>query len=199
MKVLFVLLLFLFRLECFAQDNNSKDSFTYVIATVTGDLNKDNYPDTVIVSQDTADERAPYRLQIYFGQANRKSKLIVSSVKIIEPQYPEGKEGYRTGDRFSDITIKNRVLSINAELLRGHYEHKFRWQKGNFELIGFTEVYSNGQGEMYTTDFNLMTGIRVIKTERYDTDKIVSVIKKKILIRPLPKLQEISPRENEYY
>ncbi len=95
------------------------------------------------------------------------------------------------------MTINKGVLSVNFELLRGHFEHKFRYQNGNFELIGFSSVNSDGQGVMTTTDFNLSTGIRIEKSERYDTDKVLSNRRKKILIRPLPKLQDITRMENE--
>ena len=84
-------------------------------------------------------------------------------------------------------------------MTRGHFTHKYRFQNGNFELIGFSQVYSDGHGIMTTIDYNLSTGIRIEKTERYDTDKVLSNTKKKILIRPLPKLQDITPMENELY
>jgi hypothetical protein len=98
----------------------------------------------------------------------------------------------------TEVTIQNGVLSVKFELLRGHFEHKFRFQNGNFELIGFSEVYCDWQ-VMTTTYFNLSTGIRIEKLEHYDTDKILSSKKKKILIRPLPKLQDVIPMENELY
>ncbi|MFD2920932.1 hypothetical protein ACFS6H_14505 [Terrimonas rubra] len=83
--------------------------------------------------------------------------------------------------------------------MRGHFEHTFRFRNGNFELIGFSMVNANGIGEMTTTDFNLSTGIRAEKTERSDNGKILSNTRKKIWIRPLPKLQDLVPMENEFY
>jgi len=166
---------------------------------VEGDLNKDSLIDKVVITQDTLNENAPYRLQVFFKERNGNSKLIVSSTKIIEPQYPDGRDAYRTGNGFSNVTIKNGVLSVNFQLLRGYYEHKFRFQNKNFELIGFSMVYSDGNSEMTTTDFNLSTGTRIETTERYDTGKVLSKTKKKILIRPLPKLQDVVPMEKELY
>ena len=49
---------------------------------------------------------------------------------------------------------------------------------------------------MTTIDFNLSTGIRIEKLERYDTDKLLSYKKKKVLIRPLPKLQDIKAMDD---
>ena len=196
----FILTIFvLLQLGSFAQTDMTSYNFGHKIMEISGDLNKDNLLDKVIVTQDTLNENAPYRLQVFFKEPNGQFKLIATSTKIIEPQYPDGRDGYRTGNGFSDVTIKNGVLSVNFELLRGHFEHKFRHQNGNFELIGFSKVYSDGLGVMYFTDFNLSTGIRIEKSERYDTDKVLSNTKKKILIRPLPKLQDITPMENELY
>jgi hypothetical protein len=199
MKQISLIIFILFQLKCFSQPDSTTYHFDHKIMEVEGDLNKDNFPDKVIVTQDTLNEKAPYRLQVFFKESNEQFKLIVTSTKIIEPQYPEGRKGYISGNGFSDVIIKKGVLSVNFELLRGHFEHKFRFQNGNFELIGFSEVYSDGLGVMKTTDFNLSTGIRIEKSERYDTEKVLSNTKKKILIRPLPKLQDIKPMENELY
>ncbi len=199
MKQTVLTIFLLLQLDNFAQTDVTNYNFNHIVMEVKGDLNKDNLADKVIVTQDTLNENAPYRLQIFFKEPSGQLKLIVSSTKLIEPQYPNGREGYSTGNSFSGITIKSGVLSVNFELLRGHFEHKFRFQNNNFELIGFSEGYSNGQGVMTTTDFNLSTGIRIEKSERYDRDKVLSNSKKKILIRPLPKLQVITPMENDLY
>lgn len=198
MKQLILTIFILLQLDSFAQTDTTNYKFDHKVKEVIGDLNKDSLPDKVIVTQDTLNENAPYRLQVFFKEPNGQFKLIVTTTKIIEPQYPDGRDGYRTDD-FSDVTINKGVLSIYFQLLRGHCEHKFRYQNGNFELIGFSEAYSDGQGVMSTNDFNLSTGIRIEKSERYDIDKILSYKKKKILIRPLPKLQDITPFENELY
>jgi len=189
----------LFQLDSFAQTGTVNYNFDHNIMEVSGDLNKDSLSDKVIVTQDTLNKNAPYKLQIFFKEPNGEFKLIVTSTKIIEPQYPNGRDGWVTGNGFLDVTINNGVLIVNFELLRGHYEHKFRFQNGSFELIGFSMVYSDGLGVMTTTDFNLSTGIRIEKSERYDTNKVLSNTKKKILIRPMPKLQDITPMENELY
>jgi hypothetical protein len=199
MNQLILTILTLFQLDSFAQSDTIEDNFNHKIIEVSGDLNKDNLIDKVIVTQDTLNEKAPYRLQVFFAEPNGKFKLAVASTKIIEPRYPDGRDGFVTGNGFEDITIINGILSVNFQLLRGHYEHKFRFQNGNFELIGFSQVSSGGHGIMETIDFNLSTGVRIEKTERYDSDKILSNKKKKILIRPLPKLQDVIPIENDLY
>jgi hypothetical protein len=177
-----------------------RGNFVVPVKKAKGDLNKDNLADLVVVTQDTINEKAPYRLEIFFAQPNGDLKLVVSTIKAIEPQYPEGKNGYYNGNSFYEVSIKKGILIISNELTRGNFEHKFRYQNNNFELIGFWETYSDGQGTMGTADFNLSTGIRVSTTESYgDSDEKPTKTQKKILIRPLPKLQDFTPFANEFY
>jgi hypothetical protein len=166
-KLLFIIPLIL-QLESFAQNDSSQYNFDYKIMEVDGDLNKDKLPDKVVVAQDTLNENAPYRLQIFFRESNGLLRLIVTSIKIIEPRYPDGRDAMQSWSYFSDVTITNGVLAITHCLVRGQYKYKFRYQNGHFELIGFFEAFSNGNGMAYTYDFNLLTGIIIDESERYD-------------------------------
>ena len=161
-------------------------------------LNNDKLEDKAIVTQDTINEYSPYKLQIFFAQPDGKYKLIVETTKLIEAQFPNGREDYREETGFNEITILKGILTVKIQLLRGNFEHKFKFQNGNFELIGFTQVNSEGL-EIYTIDFNLSTGKRTVKTERYDEDNVISKTEEKIKIRPLPKIQDIVPFENDLY
>ena len=199
MKKYFLLFLILSHLNAFTQISTQDYNFSYKVMEVAGDLNKDGLADKVVVTQDTLNENAPYRLQVFFKGAAGEWKLKATSLKIIEPQYPNGRDGYRTGTGFSDVTIKAGVLSINIELLRGHFEHEFKFQNGRFELIHFSFVSSDGRGVIETIDFNLITGIRVELLERYDTDKVISNKKTKIIIKPLPTLQNVVPMEQDLF
>ncbi|WP_118973849.1 hypothetical protein [Taibaiella koreensis] len=103
------------------------------------------------------------------------------------------------GKELDEVSIDKGVLSISEQLLRGYYTHIFRYQNGHFELIGYTETSSSGQGRLYTTDFNLSTGTRIQKVENYETDKVLSNTSKKVLIRPLPRLEDFAPYQNDQY
>lgn len=164
---------------------------------VSGDLNKDQLPDKVVVTQDTIQENAPYQLQIFLVQPDGTYQLFVTSKKLIEPEYPNGREGTSSRYRLADISIKNNILALSFDLIRGNFNYKFRFQNGNFDLIGYTEVQSNSLGRIYYTDFNLSTGIKIEKTENYATDEIISNTKRKVMIRPLPKIQDIIPFQND--
>ncbi|WP_131494907.1 hypothetical protein [Flavobacterium sp. MEB061] len=186
---------FLFSVMLSAQNN-----FTKEITKVKGDLNKDGLIDYVQVLQDTISETAPYKLEIYFAETNGTFKKIISTIKAIDQQFPEGRNGYYNGNSFYEITIIKGILSIHNELIRGNFEHKFRYQNGNFELIGFSQVYSDGQGTMGMVDFNLSTGIRIKTTEPYGEDDFPKTKNQtKMMIRPLPKLQDFTPFKTEYY
>jgi hypothetical protein len=180
-------------------EDNSKNKFNYIITTIKGDLNKDELPDSVIVLQDTLNDNAPYRLQVFFKNRNGGYNLAVQNDSAIEVEFPNGKEGYITGTKFSHIKIKAGVLSINTELLRGQYEYKFRYQNGYFALIGLMKVYSDGNGIATTTDFNLSTGVLLETIQRYDSEKIISKTKKRIKVNPLPDLKVFTPFSTTLY
>ena len=69
--------LILLQLNSFAQQKNAILNFDYKIIEVVGDLNKDSLPDKVIVTQDTLNEKAPYKIEVFFKEPNGKLKLIV--------------------------------------------------------------------------------------------------------------------------
>lgn len=173
-------------------------NFSIPVSKATGDLNKDGLEDLVTVMQDTVHENAPYRIAVFFGVADEEYKPVVSSDRLIEPQYPDGRDGYRYGNGFEGVEIKKGILIVNNSLLRGHFEYKFRYQNGNFELIGYTSTSSDGVGRIYSEDFNLSTGERFLREENYETGKTVRNEKTKKLIRPLPKLQDMKAFEDNW-
>ena len=182
-----------------AQQMPTKDAFTHEVSRAKGDLNKDGLADLVVVTQDTLADKAPYRLQVFFTQPDKSRKLVVSTTQAIEPQYPNGRVHHFYGNGFGQVSIHSGVLWIECGLIRGHFEHKFRYQKGNFELIGYTYVNSDGLGFMSTVDFNLSTGNRIEQKINYTNDEVVENTKEKVVIKPLPKLQDFKPGENENY
>ena len=199
MKNIFYLLLITSLTGINAQVIKKDKKFSKEITQVVGDLNKDSINDKVIVIQDTVNEKRPYKLQVYFGQSNGDYKLFISTDKAICPQFPDGKSGADDENDPPEITIKKGILIISIQQLRGHYEHKYRFQNGNFELIGFSSVGYDGQGTISSIDFNLSAGIKIEKEESAATDKVISSSKKKILIRPLPWLGDFEPLENDEY
>jgi hypothetical protein len=166
-----------------------------IISEVKGDLNKDNINDKIVVLKDDTNENATYILQLFFGKPNDKYDLFLSSEKAIPPTYLGASESID----FSEINIKDGILTISFEFSRGGGDYKFRFNNDNFELIGVTNNTADCTGHTFSSNFNLLTGIRIIEKGRVDSDSILSTKKEKILIRPLPQLGKFVPFERDLY
>ncbi len=170
----------------------TKGDYNLIVSKTTGDLNKDKLDDLVVVSQDSLNENRPYRVQIFFAKPNGGYKLIASADSAIQAQYPYGNGN--SGDVFFvNIKIEKGILLIYNDLIRGHYEHKFRYQNSNMELIGFSITNSDGHGIIDRRDFNLSTGVMIETVEHYDGDGKTTSKKKVVKIKPLPIIQNFAP------
>jgi hypothetical protein len=183
-----------FILMALCQSAAYSQNFNVPVTKATGDLNKDGIEDLVTVTQDTIGEAWPYRIEVSFGTENGSFRPVVSSDKLI----PESKYGYMYGSGFRNVEIKKGVLYVNMDLLRGGCIYKFRYQNGNFELIGYTHGSIDSMMMIYSVDFNLSTGMKFSKQESNETGKVVKDEKIKKLIRPLPKFQDVIIFENDW-
>lgn len=182
----------------FSASLRAQENFNVIVSIAKGDLNKDFLADSVVVTQDTTADTSPYRLEVYFAKKGGGFQRNILTDKAINEQFPNGKDGYRDGYGFSEVTIKAGVIDVFCQLLRGHFRHKFRYQNGNFELIGYSSRASNPLG-MSAVDFNLSTGV-YLQTEEYDdSDKKNSKRRKIIKVSPLPKLKDFVPYSNDLY
>lgn len=195
MKYLAIITLWVFGIDARAQTDTIRSRFDFTVEIVLADLNKDDLLDKVVVSQDTLDESAPYQLEIFFQETDGQFKSVASTVGLIKPRYPYGKD-YDTGERFSDVMIEKGIITIVTELLRGHYQYRFRFHDNRFELIDYSMVNSDGNGTLHSVSFDLLKGIRIEKIINYETDELIKKTKTKVKIRPLPRLEEINGTEN---
>jgi len=191
----------------FGQNMKTKDNFNYLVREETGDLNADGKTDSVTVYMDTIDKTYPLRLQIFLSQPNGKMVLVVSSTQIIEPQYPAEKHGKYNGYQIPDFRIENGYLLMWSEIKGGNITYKFKYQNGNFELINIDKLTNNAtkgyidENTLFTeTKFDLITGLR-IETDDTNSDKILqnNTRKKTVLIRPLPKIQDLKFSDKDRY
>lgn len=195
-----------FPTNLFGQSIKSKDNYIYQVREENGDLNNDGKADKITVKMDTVDERRPLRLQIFLSQPNGELALAVSSTKIIEPQYPVEKKGEFNGYQIPDFFIEKGVLKMWNEIKGGNIMYYFKYRKGNFELI-YVEKLTNNATKGYTdentifteTIFDLITGIRTETDEISGSAKQLKVRKKKVLIRPLPKINDFKFSDKEFY
>lgn len=189
-----------------AQSNKSIDNYSYQVREENGDLNNDGKMDKIIVKMDTVDETRPLRLQIFLSQPNGKLTLAVSSTKIIEPQYPVENKGEFNGYQIPSFFIEKGILKMWSEIKSGNITYDFKYQNGNFELI-YVNKLTNNATKGYTDEntifteakFDLVTGVRTETDEVSGLAKALEVRKKRILVRPLPKIQDFKFSDKELY
>lgn len=189
-----------------AQSNKSIDNYSYQVRDENGDLNNDGKMDKIILKMDTIDETRPLRLQIFLSQPNGKLTLAVSSTKIIEPQYPVENKGEFNGYQIPSFFIEKGILKMWSEIKGGNITYDFKYQNGNFELI-YVNKLTNNATKGYTDEntifteakFDLVTGVRTETDEVSGLAKALEVRKKRILVRPLPKIQDFKFSDKELY
>jgi len=132
--------------------------------SAAGDLNGDNLPDLVVVTQwkDTIEELRPDNtvnvgspriLLIFFKNSKTGNFDLALQHNTFIIRYGEGG---MDPEAYGKVSIKNKVLDIFYSLLRGHAEYKFRYQESDFYLIGATTGGESG-GQIDYWDINFLT------------------------------------------
>jgi len=177
------------------KSQNSNNLFDKIVFEVKGDLNKDNLIDMVTVKENSKSKYSPYQLEIKFKNTLGEFTSVFLSEKAIPNKFPYGDE--RTEVILENLEIKNGILIFSNQLIRGRITHKFRFQNGNFELIGYT-FHNASPGFIEYVDYNLSTGKKILRKTAYETDKVLSLIETSEKINPLPKLQDFTPFDFMY-
>lgn len=188
MKKIVVFILAFAQTVVYAQQKQLKDNFTIQIRLEEGDLNKDGLKDKSVITMDTIDASVPLRLQIFFLQPNKKFKVVFSSTDVIEPQYVNG---VHTKNQIPYFFIENGFLLMSSEKNDIRFEHKFIYKNGIFKLVKISSVVYDGQNSTTETVFDLLTGVRTEILKSLDSEKILKKKTNKIMIRPLPTLQNL--------
>lgn len=197
--IYFAFILILVQSNLSAQTIKNKDNYNYQVREEEGDLNNDGKMDKVLVKMDTINETRPLKLQIFLSQPNgKKLTLAVSSTKLIEPQYPVEKNGEFNGFQIPSFFIEKGILTMWTESKGGNTTYDFKYRKGNFELIHVKKLTNNAtkgyidESTIFTeTHFNLISGLRIETDEQSGSKKALSKRQKTVLIRPLPKIQDL--------
>ncbi|MEN5055063.1 hypothetical protein [Sphingobacterium kitahiroshimense] len=202
----FIFILISVPMHVLSQSIKNKNKYTYVVREEKGDLNHDGKIDRVTVKMDTIDETRPLRLQIFLSQPNGKPALATSSDKIIEPQYPSENQGKFNGYQIPSFFIENGILKMWSEIKGGNITYHFKYNKGNFELIYVDKLTYNAtkgyidENTIFTeTKFDLITGIRTESDEKLGSTKPLAVRKKRVFIKPLPKIQDVKFSDKDLY
>lgn len=209
MKTICVYFLFLFisvPVSLPAQNSKIKNNYTHLVREESGDLNNDGKADRVTVKMDTVDKTRPLQVQIFLSQPNGRLILAVSSSKIIEPQYPVEKKGKFNGYQIPSFMIEDGTLKMWSEIKGGNITCDFRYNHGNFELIHVTRITNNAtkgytdENTIFTeTQFDLVTGVRIETDEKLRSAKLLKIRKKRVIIRPLPKIQDFKFSDKALY
>lgn len=162
--VLIIVMLFLNRPIVFGQDIPIPENYE-IIETISGDLDKDGIKE-LVVAYNTKRKGDPYEsvpreLIIYKIQERiwtvwKKSKQALYG----------SKEGGMMGDPFGEIEIKNGILLIShngGSSWKWSHTDKYRYQDGEFYLIGYISYYGKLCEYWTSVDFNLSTGKLVVK------------------------------------
>lgn len=188
MKKIIVLILAFTQTIIYAQQKKVKDNFNVQIRLEKGDLNKDGLIDKTVITMDTIDTTVPLRLQIFLLQPNKKFKMVFSSTDVIEPQYVNG---VHTKNQIPYFFIEKGFLLMNTEKNDVRFEYKFIYKNGIFQLIKVSSVVYDGKNATTETVFDLLTGVRTETTTLLGSEKILKKTTKKMMIRPLPTLQNL--------
>ncbi|GGE28688.1 hypothetical protein [Psychroflexus planctonicus] len=138
-------------------------NFNNLILTRVGHLNKDKVLDSIVVKQDTVNKFRPYRLEIYLSKKKVGKILWVSTDKAISPEYFQDKNALQKEKSFSDIEIRNHVLTIKHDYENEHREHTFQLRGNKFKLIEYYSIKTNNDGKIYFETINFDKLIRKTK------------------------------------
>lgn len=164
-----------------------------ILMQAQGDLNQDGLPDLAVVLKGADEDReegaateTPRLLLILFATKGGGYTLAASSEKAVLCKTCGGV----FGDPFVTLGIENGVLVIEhygGSSQRWGYTHRWRYQDGEFLLIGLTtrsEEPLTGASEV--KDEDLVTGDRTV--DKTGADGKSTTKRKRIPVKPLRKL-----------
>ena len=165
------LILILFTSYLTAQEASN---FNHLVLTRVGYLNKDKVLDSITIKQDTINKFRPYRLEIYLSKKKVGKILSISTDKAITPEYFQGSNGMEKEKSFSDIEIRNYILTIKHDYENEHKEHSFRLRGNKFKLIKYYSIKSDNSGKIYYETINFNSLIRKTKTVSSSNHRVLN-------------------------
>ncbi len=182
----------------------------YVLfAQYSGDLNNDNLEDCILIIKDTKDENVITNRFDKEVDRNRRGIIVLLSkvdsyvvvVKNLDCFTSENEDGgvYYAPELWIDIEKGN--LKINYSHGRyGFWQYIFRYNKSDFELIGYESSENHGPVVIHKTSINFLTKKKLISENTYtnleDDPEIFKETWVKIKIANLIKLSEIQDFQN---
>ena len=139
-----------------------------VVDTVKGDLDKDGIAELVVAYNTQPESKDIFEsvlreLVIYKNESGKWSVWRKSQQALYG-----SKDGGMMGDPFEKIEIKNGILLISqngGSTWKWGHTDKYRYQEGEFYLIGYSSDYGKICEHWTTVDYNLATGRIALKKE----------------------------------
>ena len=137
-----------------------------VVDSVSGDLDKDSIAELVVVynmGPENEIDGVPRELIIYKLSDDKWTEWKKSDQALYG-----SKDGGMMGDPFGEIEIKNGILLISqngGSSWKWGFTDKYRFQDGEFYLIGYSSIAGKLCEYWKDVDFNLSTGKMIVKKE----------------------------------
>lgn len=137
-----------------------------VVDSVSGDLDKDSIDELVVaynMGLENDIDGVPRELIIYKRKNNKWTEWKKSDQALYG-----SKDGGMMGDPFGEIEIKNGILLISqngGSSWKWGFTDKYRFQDGEFYLIGYSSIAGKLCEYWKDVDFNLSTGKMIVKKE----------------------------------
>lgn len=209
-KTHFILLFSLLSMH-FGNSQSQQDSLTqyipeghFIVEKIVGDLNKDGIKDCVLMTK--ASDKSKIVTDEYRGELDRNRRgitilfkkddayeIAISNSSCFSSENEDG--GVYFAPELS-INIKKGILHFHYSHGRyGYWRYAFRYQNGDFELIGYDSSSSNGPVVSRETSINFSTKRKQIKKNTYTTgeleDPVFEETWEEVQITELIKLSEI--------
>lgn len=170
-SVLLLIVFHFYGLFVFGQDIPLPAGYD-VVSSVKGDLDKDGTDELVVAyntkKNDPDFEGIPRELIIYKMQENQWTVWKKSAQALMG-----SRDGGMMGDPFGDIEIKNGVLIIShngGSSWKWGQTDTYRFQNGEFYLIGYNNTFGKLCEYWEEEDFNLSTGKLYVEKEYEDCE-----------------------------
>lgn len=137
-----------------------------IVDSVSGDLDKDSLAELVVVyntGPENEIDGVPRELIIYKLENNKWVEW-----KKSEQALYGSRDGGMMGDPYGEMEIKNGILHISqngGSSWKWGFTDKYRFQDGEFYLIGYSSIDGKLCEYWREADFNLSTGKMIVKKE----------------------------------
>jgi len=162
---------------CQAQETTVPEGWK-VIDSISGNLDNNAINEKVVIYNtiDSTDFGKHREIRIFKKEKENWVLWECSRTPLLKSD-----DGGMMGDPFGGIEIKNRVLLIHhsgGSSWKWSYTDKYRFQNGQFELIGYTSLNGKPCEEWTTIDFNISNGQINFKHEYEDCENEEQIITK---------------------